>query len=318
MNFLCSKKNRPKHDSGFTLLEALVTIGLTVIILSVYTAMLTSVYHISRTQFKIQSTGFVQEGLDVLRGLNHDDLVNRTDGNLLGLAFTRGDWKIAGGSDNKLELSTPADNWHDETGLAILPGNYREDFTFTADVKTQSSSPSGWGAGLAFRYRDAENHYRFRFTSGGIAFDEIYQGTATTLWSQSTTYDTDVWYELEATVIGDQFTLKRNGVTLTTVTDTRFSTGDLALITLNEALVKFNDVVVTGNGAGSWDFDSEPDDEYPDEWRRFSPYDLPGGGATLTISDYLGQSDMKQATVTVFWSQADSNKSVSGSSIITR
>jgi len=303
--------------AGFTLLEALVTIGLTVIILSVYTAMLTAVYHISRMQFGIQATGFVQEGLDVLRTLEHDELLNRADDRLLALSYTRGDWEITGGSDKKLELTDPAPNWGGETGLAVLPGNYRNDFTYTAKVLVQDASPNDWRAGLALRYRDSENHYRFRIVSNGIAFDEIYQGTLNTLWSQSGTYSKDTWYELEVVVSEDQFTLKRNGVTLTTVTDSRFATGDLALLALEDALVQFNDVVVAGDGAGSWNFDDETNGEYPEEWRRFTPYDLPQGDATLTISDYLGQPEMKQATVTVSWSEAGVIRDITGSSIIT-
>ncbi|MFH1046980.1 MAG: hypothetical protein V1738_01655 [Patescibacteria group bacterium] len=305
--------------NGFTLLEALVTIGLTVIILSVYTAMLTSVYYISRTQFGIQATGFVQEGLDVLRTLEHDDLLNRTDGNLLGLAFTRGEWSVTGGNDNVLELQAPTnESWHSETGLAILPGNYRDDFTFTADVLVASGSPIGWGTGLAFRYRDEENHYRFRFGSGGIALDEVYRGTITTLWTQSATYNKNVWYEIEVVTNGDQITLRRNGVNLTTVTNTRFTTGDLALIALSNALVSFDDVAVSGDGADSWSFEDYPDNEYPDEWRRFNAFDLPGGDIKLTIENYLGQADMKKATVTASWRETGATKEISGSSIITR
>jgi hypothetical protein len=309
------RKSRPEK-SGFTLLEALVTIGLAVIVLSIYTSMLTAVYYISRSQYGIQATGFVQEGLDVLHTIDYDELLNRTNGNLLGLSFTRGVWSVT--SDKTLQMSVPTTAWSQETGLAVLPGNYRNDFTFTADVRALNASPSGWGAGIAFRYRDSENHYRFRFSSGGIAFDKVYQGTVTTLWSQSSTYSKDTWYTLSVTASANQFILKRNGVTVSTWTDDTYTTGDLALLTLNSAIADFDNVSVTGDGAGTWNFNGETNGTYPDEWRRFGPFDLPAGLATLTLSDYLGLPDLKQATVTVSWGEAGITRSATGSSIITR
>lgn len=303
---------------GFTLLEALVTIGLAAVILAIYSALLMGVYFLSRTEFGVQATSFVQEGLDALRTLEYEDLLDRTDGNLLGLTFTRGDWAVFDDSgDNVLRLPIVADDLGGETGLVALPGNYRNDFTVTADVKARNLSVSGWSAGLALRYRDSENHYRFRFSAGGIAFDEVVQGVETTLWSQSSTYDKDTWYELEVIASGDQFTLKRNGVTLTTVTDDTFATGDVAIISLDGALVDANDVSVTEGSTTSWDFESDEEGAMPDDWRRISAFDLPDGNATLTIEDYLGQTDMKKATVTVSWEETALTKTATGTVVIT-
>lgn len=303
---------------GFTLLEALVTIGLAAVILAIYSALLMGVYFLSRTEFGVQATSFVQEGLDALRTLEYDDLLDRTEGNLLGLTFTRGDWAVFDdGGDNVLRLPIATDDLGGETGLAALPGNYRTDFTVTADVKARNLSASGWSAGLAVRYRDSENHYRYRFAAGGIAFDEVYQGTVTTLWSQSATYNKDTWYELEVIASGDQFTLKRGGITLTTVTDDTFATGDVAIISLDGALVDANDVSVTEGSTTTWDFESDEEGAMPDDWRRISAFSLPDGNATLTIEDYLGQADMKKATVIVSWTETALTKTATGTVVIT-
>ncbi len=313
------RKAASARAGGFTLLEALLTIGLAAVILAIYSALLMGVYFLSRTEFGVQATSFVQEGLDALRTLDYSELSDRTDGNLLGLSFTRGDWAVYDDSGNNvLRLPLAADALGDETGLAVLPGNYRTDFTsFKAKVRARTLSPTGWGAGLAFRYRDAENYYRLRFAAGGIALDEIRQGAVTTLWSQSSTYNKDTWYELEVVASGDQITLKRDTITLTTVTDDTFVIGDLAVIAIGDALVDVDDVSVTESGTTSWDFEADEEGLMPDDWRRLSAFDLPDGTAALTIEEYLGQADMKKATVTVTWSETALTKTATGTVVIT-
>ncbi|MFH2062661.1 MAG: prepilin-type N-terminal cleavage/methylation domain-containing protein [bacterium] len=316
-------KNGPHCDrrsGGFTLLEALVAIGLTVIMLSVYTALLTGVFYLSRTKHELQAAGFVQEELDTLRTVSHDDLLNRESGNLLGLSFTRGLWSVEESAGNRLlRLAAATSDLNGETGLVVLPGNYRQDFIFSARVMARGESPVGWGAGLVFRYRDAENHYRLRFNSAGLALDEVYRGEITTLWSQGGAYNKDTWYTLEVDAVGDQLTVKKNGLIMATKTGSRFVSGDLGLLSLSGGRTDFDDVAASDAYANdSWSFEADQVGALPDEWRRLSPFDLPNGNATLTISDYLNEPKMKQAIVTVSWNDAGTNRSVSGSSVIVR
>jgi len=295
-----------------------VTIGLAAVILAIYSALLMGVYFLSRTEFGVQATSFVQEGLDALRTLEYDELIDRTDGNLLGLAFTRGDWRVIDDAGNSvLRLPIAEDDLGGETGLAVLPGNYRSDFTLTADIRARGLSPSGWNSGLAVRYRDSENHYRFRFTAGGIAFDKVYHGTATTLWSQSATYNKDTWYGLQVIASGNQLTLKRDGVTLTTITDDTFTMGDLGVISLSGALVDVDEVSITEGTTTTWTFESDETGSMPDDWKRLNAFDLPDGTVALSIENYLSQADMKKATVTVTWTETALTKSATGTVVIT-
>jgi type II secretory pathway pseudopilin PulG len=312
------KRARNCKEGGFTLLEALLTIGLAAVILAIYSALLMGVFFLSRTEFGIQATSFVQEGLDALRTLEYEDLLTRTDGNLLGLAFTRGEWVVTEDSGNNiLRLTAIADDIGGETGLAVLPGNYRTDFTLTSKVRARTLSPTGWDAGVAVRYRDMENHYRFRFSAGGIAFDKVEDGAVTTLWSQSATYDKDTWYELKVVASGDQFTLIRDSITLTTLNDSTFTIGDLAIGSFDSALVDTDDVSVIETATTTWDFESETTGEMPADWRRISAYDLPEGTITLSIEDYLGQADMKKCTVDVTWLETALTKTATGTVVIT-
>lgn len=312
-----------RRAAGFTLMEALVTIGLTAMMLAVFSSVLMATVYLRRSQNRVQASDYIQEELDTLRSLPYVELVNRTNGNFLGVAATRGPWKVeadatAPSAANVLALRTAQAAIVEETGLAVLPGNYRDNFTFTAKVKALTASPAGWGAGIAFRYRDAENHYRFRFTSGGIALDKVVQGTKTTLWSQSVSFSTNTWYTLEVTATNQSITLKKNGTTLATVTDGTFSTGDLALLALNGALMAADDAAVTDTSTTTWNFDADPLGALPSAWRRMSVFDLPDGAPTLTIANYLGETNMKQATATVTWTDLGMLRSMTGSTVIAK
>lgn len=315
---------RAAPASGFSLLEALIAIGLAAVLLAVFTSVLSATMLLRRAQYNVLAANFIQEELDSLRALPFADLLVRTNGNFLGLSRTRGNWQVktvtsppSGGKAFVLDTAKSA--IVEETGLAVLPGNYRQDFaSFTAKVRVQPSSPVGWGAGIAFRYRDAENHYRFRLSSGGAALDKVVQGVKTTIWSNSTSNSTNTWYTLEAVVAGNSITLKRNGTTLTTVTDNAFTTGDLALLTLNAGLAEFDDVAVTETGTTTWNFDADADGSVPADWQRMSFSDMPSGTGTLTIANYLTDVNIKQATVTVTWFDSGTTRTASGTTLIAK
>jgi hypothetical protein len=310
---------------GFTLAEALISIGLAAVLLAVFTSVLSATMLLRRAQYNVQASGFIQEEFDSLRALPYSELLTRTNGNFLGLAMTRGPWKVKTvtsppSGTKAYAMETAQSAIVEETGLALLPGNYRKDITtYSAKVQVQASSPAGWGAGIAFRYRDAENHYRFRISSGGAALDKVVQGTKTTVWSNSTANATGTWYTLEVVVTGNNITLKRNGSTLVTQTDSSLTTGDIALLTTNSARAYFDDVSVTSDGVtSSWNFDSDADGTVPTDWQRMSVFDLPSGTGTLTIANYLGDANVKQATVNVTWADQGITRSASGNTLITK
>jgi prepilin-type N-terminal cleavage/methylation domain-containing protein len=307
-----------RHDAGFTLLETVITIALAATIFAVYASVVASVIFLRRTQYEVQAATLLQEELETLRTLPYTELIARTNGALLGIPLQRGSWTVqsVGGSNAVTNGATPTASV-EETGLLIAPGNYREDATFRADVRVASTSPSGWGGGIVFRYRDAENHYRWRFTAGGIALDRVYRGTRTTLWSQSTAHSTNIWYVLEVVASGSSLTLKRNGTTLATVSDSTFTGGDLGVLSLNNGTVAADNVtVIEGGVTTTYAFTSDAVGALPDAWVRRSYVDLPTGTGTLTIANYLGETTLKQATVTVTWRDGLFTKSRSASTLI--
>jgi hypothetical protein len=313
------------------LIETVIAIALMGVMLSIFTTTLLSTVMLRRGQYHTQAANYIQEELDTLRSLPFAELLTRTNGNFLGLARQRGPWQVvtvAGDGQNKrLKMATTPTALVHETGLAVLPGNYRTDFTLSAKIKVDSGSTAGWRAGLVFRYRDPENYYRFRFGSGGNALDKVYHGDITNLWSDNNTCSTSLpsgscwnWQTLQATVSANQITLRRNGACLNScnpITNATFATGDLAVISIDGAKLSADDVSVTENAATTtWNFESTAESAYPSDWQRISYLDLPSGSATLTIENYLSETALKKATATVSWNDGGNARSVTGSTVI--
>ena len=315
------RKSRTAPATGFTLAETLVTIGLAAVLLVVYSVILSGTIFIRRSQYNAQAASLVQEQLDSLRLLPATELLDRTDGNFLNLAVNRGNWlvltKSGDGQDKRLTLPTAQTSINGETALMVLPTNWQEDFTFSAKVRVLTASPGGWGIGLVFHYRDTENYYRFRYTSGGLSLDIMEKGVITTLWSQSLTMDKETWYTLEVVTSGSDITIKKNSSPLTTISDMTFYKGELGLVSFDEALTEFDDVSLTVDAVtSSWNFEANDESAYPEDWRRYAWSDLPSGTGTLTIADYLEESSMKQATVNISWDDGDTTRTVTGTTVI--
>lgn len=306
-----------RGDAGFTLLESLIAISLAAMFLAIYSTMLTSSFFLRRTASNIQAANLVQEELDALRSVDFADVTLRTDGAFLGIPVQRGDWEVADDSGTKvLRLKEAASSLNGETGLAVLPGNYRGNFDLSAKITVDPSSPSGWDAGIGLRYIDSENHYRFRVTSGGVAFDLVHQGTVTTLWSQSTAIATGSVQTLRVVATDDAFDLYRNDVYLDTVTDATFLEGDIAVMSIDDALIDVDDVSVDTPSSETWDFESESVGDFPEDWKRIGYWDLTNGSGTLTVTDYLSQPTLKEAVVTISWTDGGSTRSTTGATII--
>lgn len=324
IGLLKTKNRKPKTSAGFTLMETLIAVAMTAVILAIFTSATSSIVFLRKAGYSIQAANFVREELDSLRTIPFSELINRVNGDFLALSLTRGPWKIKTVANppsgtRVMAMETAQAALNHETALAVLPGNYHQDFDFTSKFNVLPSSPSGWGAAIAFDYRDPDNNYRFRFTNGGIALDKVYHGTATTLWSQSATYNTNTWYTLRVVTSGASITLYKNGVSLTTLADATFSTGDAALMTLDGALVYVDDVSLTENSVtASYDFDADAVGQMPTAWQRFAYFDLPDGSASLTIADYLGQSTIKQVTATVTWTDQGNTKTMTGTTLIAK
>lgn len=317
MKTLHTKKNL----RGFTLMETVVTIGLLGILLSIFGSIFLSLRGNRSTMLYRQASFYLEEALESLRTIPYSTLTTRSNGQLLGVSINRGDWGAAAiasapSTPNALHLPAAESTRGDETGIIILPGNYRKNFTYEASLMVDNSSPNGWGTALVFGYHDSENFYRLRFNANGIAIDESVNGTISTLWSQAVTHTTNTWYTLE--VVGNEgtYTVSKNGATLTTINDTTIEQGDLAIMSIGSAIINADDISITESTTTTWDFDTTPLNTVPADWKRYSYLNLPNGAATLTLSNFQNDAQLKLATVVVQWLEGGNTHSVTGSTVI--
>ena len=87
---------------------------------------------------------------------------------------------------------------------------------------------------------------------------------------------------------------------------------------MNGAHAEYDDVSVTAGSTTAWNFDADADGTVPVDWQRMSYADLPGGTGTVTISNYFGNADVKEAVVTITWTDAGQTRTAGGRTIISK
>lgn len=310
------KKNKKFiNKEGATLLEFLISIFLILFIIIVLTASFRAIILNREIKTKAQAHSLALEEMEVIRKTSFTDLTNRTNADFLGVSYNLGQSRTK--SDNQasssphvyelLPASSPKNNL---TSLAFIPGNAYEDFTFKTMIKILNTSPSGWQAGLVFRYKDINNHYRFIFNSSLIKLEKIINGTSSNIFSTNQNFNFDTWYKLKVTTNWTFINLYLNDNLLSTITDESSNKGTIGLAGLNSGKIYFDDVDLITSSTTSWNFDSDPAGSTASGWERFGINDLPGGQGKLTIEDYNGSTDLKKIIVEVSWLQDQKTKNV--------
>jgi hypothetical protein len=116
------------------------------------------------------------------------------------------------------------------------------DYRFTASM---ASSTDGV-IGLAARYRDPENHYRFEISldTGGRRLVKVVAGVETELWSDANGYTKQQPLFASLECVGRRIACYVNGVTVCEVVDDAFSKGRVALFTFKNPGAAFDFVRV--------------------------------------------------------------------------
>jgi len=312
--------NKEFQKSGYGIIESVVAIGIIAVFITVF---MSSFYFISFQKY-IRNKGLAynlaHEEIESLRRVSFTELTDRTDTQFINVAYNVGDLFVnssaqAVSAPNVYELAKPASFTSGVTGLAILPGDDYDDFTFESSVKALTDSDNSWGAGLVFRYRDSNNFYRVRIAANDLILYKAVNGANTILYSKSQVFSKDTWYKIKVEASGSTLNvyLNDNLLTTTPVTDTAFSIGRLGLAGLNTVHAQYDDVKVTTAQTTTWNFDGagEITGEIAVGWQRFGINDLPSGVDKLTIENAeTGYDDIKKVTASIEWQEQDKNKSV--------
>lgn len=84
-------------------------------------------------------------------------------------------------------------------------------------------------SGLAFRYQDAKNHYRFVFTDTQRSLERLVQGTRTVLWSAPTSLAVGRSNEIAISAIGSALRVFQDSVMACEISDAALASGSAAV-----------------------------------------------------------------------------------------
>lgn len=307
---------------GFTLLEIIVVLGLLAVAIAVLAASLitTSLEH--KSSFQSQAAGLLEEELSLLRSLPFADLTARTDTRFLGTLYNNGGWQIKHAADapsmpNILEFTmAAAPTYKTITDLLALPAPETNNFIF----KTKLSRPASFTGqtGLMFRARDLENNYKILLEPTNLIIERELLGLRTELARDVINFAPNAWYTLEVRTASNTLSARLNDVLIREITDTSLTFGRLALVAQNQADVRFDDITLTGATTSTWNFDTDTVGVLSAAWKKFGVYDLSEGIDFLTISNYLGQTNIKQVTTRIDWRENNATSSVSSTTLITQ
>jgi hypothetical protein len=152
-------------------------------------------------------------------------------------------WSVEGG---RLLQKSPISGASPQEGAYAVSaiGSSRDwpDYRFTASL---ASSTDGV-IGLAARYQDPENHYRFEIGlgTGGRRLIKVVSGSETELWSDTNGYTKDEPISASLECLGRRIACYVNGVKVCEVVDAAFSKGRIALFTFDNPGAAFDFVRV--------------------------------------------------------------------------
>lgn len=117
------------------------------------------------------------------------------------------------------------------TGQRVAGTASWTNYSVRADTVTTTKRSTNRGPGILARVVDANNHYRFSYTSGGRwAIEKVSSGTVTLLaQSVATTLTTNTTYSLRADVNGSELSFYVNEALVAKATDTTFTAGRIGL-----------------------------------------------------------------------------------------
>lgn len=320
-----SRNRQPENKKfGYTIIEAIVAIGLVGFFILIYGASYTAVTSNQFLKNKSLAYNLAAEELEALRSTPFARITNRTDGNFIEVAYNKGNWSVksdaaAPSLPNVYEIASPAGNPSGITGVAVVPGFDYDNFTDETKIKVMADSTAGWQAGVYFRYHDADNYYRVYFTGTNLYIDKKVGGVETSLTSKAKAFSTNTWYTLKVVANNNAFEVFVNGTSELTGTDavSSFTAGRLTLLGLNSVHAYFDDISITTSATKTWNFDSDAVGQVAASWQRFGLNDLPRGIGKLTIEDaQTGFTDIKKVKARVEWYERNNLKYIELSTLI--
>lgn len=290
-----------------------------------------------RTVLKTQAAAVANEELSALKRFDVTALPNQTNGPFLGTVYNAGAWSVIGDASaghsapNVLQLAKTTGFSNAVSGRMQFPAGAYSDATLQTKLYIHNDTAAGTAAGIFFRASDAKNGYRFLVAPTGTDLDAGVSGQQNWILEkvvndspvlprilsvEVTGITTNAWYTIKVVAASTSIKtyLDGNGQDSGTLTNADFTDGPAALVGWNGVHASFDDTVtIVGAETSTWDFDA--DTALPAAWVRLGLNDLADGTKTtfddngkLTLTPYptADSTTLKQATLTITWSQGSS------------
>lgn len=305
-----------KSNLGFSLVEVVVALAIFGLSIGLIELIITAVRADATIVNRIKARGLVLDQIEVLRNMDFDSISTGTSTEFIGDVWNSGDWQVqAVGSTQTLSSSGTGEH------VVLVPGDRWADSSISGQVYVNSDSPVGYDVGILLRAQDSDTRYRLRITSSGTFVERELDGSVTILSTLASSLPVNTW---------ETFSFGISGSTLTATVGTQTSVltdsspispdGHMALWSQDGCCVSFDSIsVVSTKQNASWNFDTSQDvvDFFPPDWGRLSLDSLPGGTTLVEIENVSG-SELKQASVTVQWSDRNQTRTESSTTYITR
>ena len=183
----------------------------------------------------------------------------------------------------------------------------------TIKVRYPAIPPANWATGILFRASDYKNYYRLTIKSTGLELAKAVNGVITILSTYPFSPNADTWYTIGVSANNSSITSYVNGINTGIVIDTELTSGNIAFIAQSGLKPIFDDIAlaIDNTATSTWNFDQDQTGEEKKEFKKLGVYDFPSGRDELTIENYLGQSDFKKITASVYWTERGVKKGIS-------
>lgn len=292
-----------------------MTIALIGAMFTIFGGVLASSALRARGQYETEAVALAEGELSAALALPAAELTDRSGSPFVGYTEKRGLWRVesqpnAASAPNVFAVATSSPAIYGTTAAARLPFGPIVNGSFSVSLYVPANPPGGWRGGILFRSRDLGNGYRYTIGATNLLVEKLVNGTATTLYSQAVGLAPGTWVNLGVTLNNDSLTILKNGTSLTTITDSAWAYGDLALAVTGGARIFFDNAATSGDQAATWNFDADPVGLAAADWRDFGVADLPNGSGSITIDHPGTGGSLARVTTRVVWATAKGQKTI--------
>lgn len=305
-----------KSNLGFSLVEVVVALAIFALAVGLIELIITAVRADATIVNRIKARGLVLDQIEVLRNLDFDSISTGTSTQFIGDVWNSGDWQVQSIGSTQTVSALGSDEH-----ILLVPGDRWADSSVSGQVYVSSTSPVGYDVGVLLRAQESDTRYRLHITSSGTFVERELDGSVTILSTLVSSLPVNTWESFSFGISGSTLTATV-GTQTSVLTDTTSISpdGHMALWSQDGCCVSFDSIsVVSNKGNAAWNFDTAQDvvGFFPPDWGRLSLDSLPGGTALVEIQN-VGDAELKQATVTVEWSDRNQTRTESTTTYITR